>query len=136
MASSPKRSVSRRIGNRGRTLLLPGGSRRSPEQPSRTTHAKLVICDQSIDITNIRLPNDFCFLAAILDAFSRRVVGWHLAQEIDADLTLRALTQALAQRCPPVGFIHPSDRGVQYACRDYVQRLWEAGAQISMAAKG
>lgn len=87
------------------------------------------------DITYIRLPEGFCFLSAILDAFSRRVVGWHLSQHIDAHLVLSALEKALGSRCPAPGFIHHSDRGVEYACRQYVERLLAAGAQISMAAK-
>jgi putative transposase len=88
------------------------------------------------DITYIRLPGGFCYLAAILDAFSRKVVGWTLSQRIDASLAVRALEQALCCRKPPADFIHHSDRGVQYACRDYVELLQEAGARISMAAKG
>lgn len=88
------------------------------------------------DITYVRLPYGFCFLAALLDAYSRRVVGWELSEEIDARLTLRALDKALEERQPPEGFIHHSDRGVQYACRDYVDRLLAAGARVSMAGKG
>jgi transposase InsO family protein len=88
------------------------------------------------DITYIRLPQGFCYLAAILDAYSRKVVGWALSEEIDARLVLAALEQALAARNPPPGWIHHSDRGVQYACRDYVSRLQLAGAQISMSGKG
>jgi transposase InsO family protein len=88
------------------------------------------------DLTYIRLREGFCYLAALLDAFSRRVVGWHLAERLDASLTVTALEQALADRCPSPGLIHHSDQGVQYACRDYVTVLEGAGARISMAAKG
>lgn len=88
------------------------------------------------DITYIRLPGAFCYLATLLDAYSRRVVGWNLARTLEAEVALAALDRALAWRQPPVGWIHHSDRGVQYACRDYVQRLQEAGAQISMTAAG
>jgi transposase InsO family protein len=88
------------------------------------------------DITYIRLPPGFCYLAAILDAFSRKVVGWGLSEEIDAGLVGAALQRALESREPPEGWIHHSDRGVQYACRDYVNRLLAAGAQISMSGKG
>jgi transposase InsO family protein len=88
------------------------------------------------DITYIRLPTTFCYLAAILDAYSRRCVGWHLSRFIDTSLTLWALEMALAARRPAVGLIHHSDQGVQYACAEYVERLEEAGAQISMAAVG
>lgn len=88
------------------------------------------------DITYIRLPTTFCYLAAILDAFSRRVVGWELSAHIDTDLTLAALERALASRQPAPGLIHHSDHGVQYASTRYVARLAAAGAQSSMAAIG
>jgi putative transposase len=88
------------------------------------------------DLTYIRLPGGFCYLAAILDAFSRKVVGWNLSDRIDAELALGALEKALKRRQPATGWIHHSDRGVQYACRDYVGQLEAAGARISMAAKG
>jgi putative transposase len=86
------------------------------------------------DLTYIRLPQGFVYLAAILDAFSRKVVGWQLGQEISGRLVLQALEQALQERQPPAGWIHHSDRGVQYASRAYVERLRRAGAQISMTA--
>lgn len=88
------------------------------------------------DLTSIRLPTAFVYLACLLDAFSRRWVGWHLARAIDTDLTLAALERALADRQPPAGLIHHSDQGVQYASAAYVARLAEAGARISMAAVG
>jgi putative transposase len=65
------------------------------------------------DLTYIRLPRGFCYLAALLDGFSRRVVGWCLSERLDATLTLAALEQALATRQPAPGLIHHSDRGVQ-----------------------
>lgn len=88
------------------------------------------------DITYIRLPTTFCYLACILDAFSRRCVGWHLARQIDSQLTLAALELAVRQRRPAPGLIHHSDQGVQYASAAYVERLAGLGAQISMAAVG
>jgi putative transposase len=88
------------------------------------------------DITYIRLPTTFCYLAAILDAYSRYCVGWHLSRWIDTRLTLLALEMALVSRRPESGLIHHSDQGVQYASSEYVLRLKEAGAQISMAAVG
>jgi len=88
------------------------------------------------DITYIRLPTGFIYLAAILDAYSRRCVGWALSRWIDTDLTLTALSMALARRQPGPGVIHHSDRGVQYASGAYVERLARAGARISMAARG
>lgn len=88
------------------------------------------------DLTYVRLPTPFVYRAAILDAFSRRVVGWALSRTIDTRFTLVALEMALERRAPQPGFIHHSDRGVQYASADYVARLVEAGARISMSAKG
>jgi putative transposase len=88
------------------------------------------------DLTYIRLPTTFCYLATILEAFSRRVVGWELSSHIDTELTLSALERALRTRQPAPGWIHHSDHGVQYASRRYVARLEVAGAQISMAAVG
>jgi putative transposase len=88
------------------------------------------------DITYIRLPASFCYLAAILDAYSRKCVGWHLSRWIDTRLTLCALEMALTSRRPAPGLIHHSDQGVQYASSEYVARLQEAGVLISMAAVG
>jgi transposase InsO family protein len=88
------------------------------------------------DISYVRLPTTFCYLAAILDAYSRKCVGWALSRWIDTRLTLSALEMALLSRRPGPGLIHHSDRGVQYASSEYVARLEDAGAQISMAAVG
>jgi putative transposase len=88
------------------------------------------------DITYIRLREQFVYLATLMDAFSRRVVGWCLSGEIDRQLVLTALERALAIRQPPPAWIHHSDQGVQYVCGAYTERLLAAGAQISMAAKG
>jgi putative transposase len=88
------------------------------------------------DITYIRLPTVFVYLAAILDAYSRRCLGWALSRWIDTELTLAALTMALTARRPAPGLIHHSDRGVQYASGDYVAALEAVGARISMAARG
>lgn len=88
------------------------------------------------DITYIRLREEFIFLAVVLDAFSRRVLGWELGESLQAVLALRALNRALADRPVPVGIIHHSDQGVQYASADLGDRLLELGFQISMSRKG
>ena len=88
------------------------------------------------DITYVRLRKDFAYLAVILDACSRRVIGWELSQDPDATLTLRALECALVQRNPAPGVIHHSDQGVQYACHAYTDLLTARGFQISMSRKG
>jgi transposase InsO family protein len=80
------------------------------------------------DITYIRLPTGFAYLAAILDAHSRRCVGWQLSRCIDTTLTLAALDMALAARHIEPGLVHHSDRGVQYASSAYVERLECVGA--------
>ena len=75
------------------------------------------------DITYIRLQREFVYLAVILDAFSRKVVGWALDRSLATRLVLSALEQAIARRRPPAGLVHHSDRGVQYASGEYVTML-------------
>lgn len=88
------------------------------------------------DITYIRISQGFVFLAAILDRYSRKVIGWAISKRIDAELCVAALTSALEQRQPAPGCIHHSDRGVQYACREYIAILEQANMQISMSRTG
>lgn len=88
------------------------------------------------DITYIRLDAEFIYLAAIIDVYSRKIVGWAIGRTIDHQLCLRALEVALRQRKPPAGIIHHSDRGVQYCSLAYVDRLKEAGFKISMCSVG
>jgi putative transposase len=88
------------------------------------------------DITYIRLQLEFVFLAVILDAFSRRNIGWALDRTLSAELTLTALRMAVSRRAIPPGLVHHSDQGVQYASRDYTQFLQGLGIQISMSRKG
>jgi len=88
------------------------------------------------DITYIGIRSGFVYLAVILDLFARRAVGQSLSRNIDTALCLEALQMALAQRNPPTGIIHHSDRGVQYASHDYVDTLRHHGFRISMSRKG
>ena len=88
------------------------------------------------DLTYIRLLWEFVYLAVILDAFSRRVVGWSLSRSLEARMAVAALRAALEDRRPPPGCLHHSDRGVQYACGEYVSLLTDAGFQISMSRRG
>jgi putative transposase len=88
------------------------------------------------DLTYIRLPSTFVYLAAILDAYSRKCVGWKLSNRIDTQLALGALEAALTTRHVTAGLIHHSDRGVQYASHEYVARLHRIEAEISMSALG
>jgi putative transposase len=87
------------------------------------------------DVTYLRLPAGFCYLAAILDAHTRKVVGWSVSASIDAALVLDALRKALEARRPAEGWIHHSDQGVQYACKGYVQAILAAGGRPSMSSK-
>jgi putative transposase len=88
------------------------------------------------DITYIRLQREFVFLAVLLDAFSRRNIGWALDRTLSAELTLTALRMAVSRRAIPPGLVHHSDQGVQYASRDYTEFLQGLGIQISMSRKG
>jgi transposase InsO family protein len=88
------------------------------------------------DLTYIRLEVEFVYLAVILDAFSRRVIGWALDRTLEDSLTLSALGMALKQRHPKPGLVHHSDRGVQYASTDYTRLLNQHGIQISMSRTG
>lgn len=88
------------------------------------------------DITYVRLEEEFVYLAVILDAYSRRVIGWHLDDTLRDSLTIAALRMALAQRPLTSGLVHHSDRGVQYASGDYTQLLKNHQITISMSRKG
>ena len=88
------------------------------------------------DITYIRISKGFVYLAALLDRYSRKVIGWAISKRIDAELCVAALKVALANRTPPAGCMHHSDRGVQYACREYVALLEQAHMKISMSRTG
>jgi transposase InsO family protein len=87
------------------------------------------------DITYIRLEIEFVFLAVVLDAYSRRVIGWELDRTLEHDLALAALQMALRSRAPMPGVVHHSDRGIQYACEGYTDVLKEHGLRISMSRK-
>jgi len=88
------------------------------------------------DITYVRLAEAFVYLAVVVDAFSRKVVGWALDDHLEARLALAALDMAIAARDPPKGLIHHSDRGVQYACGAYSKRLADHGIEPSMSRPG
>jgi transposase InsO family protein len=87
------------------------------------------------DITYIRLRDEFVYLAVILDAYSRRVIGWALDRTLEDELTLAALRMALARRVVQPGLVHHSDRGSQYASGDYTDLLKDRGIDISMSRK-
>jgi len=97
------------------------------EQPDRVWAA---------DITYVRLVRGFVYVAVLLDLFSRRVIGWALSRSLHARLTVEALQMALRTRTVQPGLIHHSDRGVQYACEEYVRILQHQGIAINMSRKG
>ena len=106
--------------------------------PNRARQMVLTDLDQlwRADITYVRLQEEFVFLAVVLDAYSRRVIGWALDRTLESGLALTALRMALSRRSIGPGLVHHSDRGVQYASRDYTGLLQSRGIQISMSRKG
>ena len=88
------------------------------------------------DMTYIRLRGEFVFLAVVLDAWSRNVLGWQLGRTLKAELPLAALKKAIQTRQPKPGLVHHNDGGSQYACHDYVGELEAIGAVMSMSAPG
>jgi len=107
--------------------------------PNRVHGLRLTGLDQLwvADITYIRLQEEFVYLAVVIDAFSRRVIGWAMADHLRASLAIDALKMALAERRPAWGsLIHHSDRGVQYASGDYTKLLAAHGITASMSRAG
>lgn len=88
------------------------------------------------DITYIRLREQFLYLAVVLDAYSRRVVGWALDESLETSLVVTALRKAIAERQPGAGLVHHSDRGTQYASREYIALLEAYGIEPSMSRAG
>lgn len=88
------------------------------------------------DITYVRLRESFLYVAVLLDAYSRRVLGWHVDDNLRAELVLTAFDRAVAERTMGPGIVHHSDRGVQYCSHQYVERLYQFGFRISMSRTG
>ena len=109
-----------------------------PVYPNRARGMILTGIDQLwvADITYIRLKTEFVYLAVILDAYSRRVIGWALERTMEDELTLAALRMALHRRVPAPGLVHHSDRGIQYTAQDYTALLKSHQITISMSRKG
>jgi putative transposase len=106
--------------------------------PNLARHLELSDINQLwvADITYVRLEQEFVYVALVLDAYSRRVIGWAVERTMEAPLTLAALDQAIASRQPKPGLVHHSDQGSQYACGDYIDRLEACGAVLSMSRPG
>jgi putative transposase len=88
------------------------------------------------DLTYIRLQHEFVYMAVVLDAFSRRVIGWALSRSLRSAFAVEALRHAIESRKPRPGLVHHSDRGVQYASDDYTELLRKHGAVLSMSRPG
>ena len=88
------------------------------------------------DITYIETDQGWLYLAAVMDLYTRRIVGWAMAHHLRADLPLAALRMAISAQRPSAGLIHHSDRGVQYASTDYRKLMQSAGLRASMSRKG
>jgi putative transposase len=123
---------------RRRFVLTTDSDHRLGVYPNLARELVLTQLDQLwvADLTYIRLEVEFVYLAVILDAFSRRVVGWALDRTLEAALALSALRMALSRRQIKSGLVHHSDRGVQYACGDYTDLLKQHGIRISMSRRG
>jgi transposase InsO family protein len=109
-----------------------------PIYPNRAREMVLTGINQLwvADITYIRLEVEFVYLAVVLDAYSRRVIGWSLDRTLEDDLAIAALRMAIERRSPAPGLVHHSDRGIQYASHDYTTLLKEHHIDISMSRKG
>lgn len=110
-----------------------------PIAPNRLAEAPKPTAPNQIwvaDITYIKVDQDWLYLAAIMDLYSRKIVGWAMSQRIDTPLILQALAMALLHRQPPANLLFHSDRGVQYASGDYRRALAQAGLTASMSRKG
>ena len=105
---------------------------RLAEQPKPTAPNQVWVSD----ITYVRTSEGWLYVAAILDLYSRRIVGWATGASLAAELVLAALAMALRHRRPPVGLLYHSDRGVQYACGDFRTALAAAQFVASMSRKG
>lgn len=123
----------------GRGFIVTTDSRHAfPVYPNLAREMTLTALNQLwiADITYIRLRSEFVYLAVILDAYSRRVIGWAVSRHIDTELTLVALRMALSRRQFAAGLVHHSDRGVQYAATEYVNELSAHGVTVSMSRRG
>jgi transposase InsO family protein len=110
-----------------------------PIAPNRLAEAPKASAPNQIwvaDITYIETGENWLFVAAIMDLYSRKIVGWAMGEHIDTALILKALFMALLHQQPPVGLLFHSDRGVQYASADYRSALARAGLVASMSRKG
>jgi transposase InsO family protein len=122
---------------RNKFVVTTDSGHNRPVYPNLAAEMALTGMDQLwvADITYIRLEAEFIYLAVVIDAWSRRVLGWALERRMEDDLAIAALKRALLLRQPPPGLVHHSDRGSQYASGDYTDLLKAHGCRISMSHK-
>ena len=123
---------------RRKFVVTTDSNHRQPVYPNLAASMVLTGIDQLwvADITYIRLETELVYLAVVLDAHSRRVIGWALGPTLESHLAIAALQMALRRRSPTAGLVHHSDRGIQYASKDYTHLLKEHRIAISMSRKG
>jgi transposase InsO family protein len=131
--------VNRRPRPRFRPLSLTDSNHALPVAPNRLLEKAQPVRPNAVwvaDITYVETQEGFLYVAGILDRWSRRCIGWAMGDTLATTLPLAALDMALTQRRPTGGLLHHSDQGVQYASRNYRQRLAQAGAVPSMSRRG
>ena len=121
---------------RGRTTVRVPGVRVADDLVERRFRPQAPDVLWVADITYLRTWEGWLYLAAVQDAFSRRVVGWSMADHMRTELVVDALEMALARRRPPPGLIHHSDQGGQYVSLGFGQKARDAGIAVSMGSKG
>jgi transposase InsO family protein len=127
------------IRRRFRPLSLTDSDHDLPISPNRLREVTLPLRRDAVwvaDITYVNTDEGWLYVAAVVDRWTRRCVGWAMSESLATSLPLAALNMALEHRHPPVGLIHHSDRGVQYASESYRQRLAAAGVVPSMSRRG
>jgi putative transposase len=131
--------LNRRARRRFRPLRLTDSEHDLPVAPNRLLQQAQPVRPDTVwvaDITYVETQEGFLYVAGILDRCSRRCIGWAMGDSLATTLPLAALDMALTQRRPTGGLLHHSDQGVQYASRNYRQRLAQAGAMPSMSRRG
>jgi len=127
---------------RSRQGFVPCTTNSSHQQPTarnllaRDFSADAANCKWVADITYVPTDEGWLYLSAVLDTYSRRIIGWSMSQSLASDLVSDALKMALSWREPKEGLLHHSDRGVQYASEDYQQLLKDHGIRVSMSGRG
>jgi putative transposase len=121
---------------RGRTTVSVPGIRTAPDLVARDFNPTVINRLWSADITYIRTWEGWLYLASVMDCYSRRIVGWALADHLRAELVVDALEMAVQRRRPDTGLVHHSDRGSQYTSLIFTRRCHSAGIDVSMGSRG